>query len=137
MKNLLKLTASFGLILLFSACTATIEDYTIENESVAAPLNPPCDNEDPKTRVVNNGTVSFNLEVLTADGSTVVSILNIPPNSTTSWASFSENEVMFSLKGSNFNVADDKVLIQMDNCMAYEIEVNGSNEIVSYVPTIL
>ncbi|WP_340155556.1 hypothetical protein [uncultured Winogradskyella sp.] len=143
MKNLLKLMASLGLILLFTDCTASIEDYTIESESTTeiesttdATLDP-CSNEDPKTRVINNGTVSFNLEVLEADGTTVVSIINIPPNSTTSWASFNEGPVMFSLKGTDFNVADDKVLIQMDNCTAYEIEVDANNEIVSYLPIVL
>ncbi|WP_299100351.1 hypothetical protein [uncultured Winogradskyella sp.] len=135
MKNLLKLSAIFGLILLTSACTETTDDLVVENQSTT--LNPPCNEEDPKTRVVNNGTVAFNLEVFLTDGTTVVSILNIPPNSTTSWATFSEAEVMFSLKGSDQNVSDDKVLIQMDNCMAYEIEVDINNEIISYTPTVL
>jgi hypothetical protein len=143
MKNLLKLKASLGLILMFSACTATVEDYTIESDStteIESTTNTtldPCSNEAPKTRVINNGTVSFNLEVLEADGTAVVSIINIPPNSTTSWATFTEGEVMFSLKGSNFDVADDKVLLQMDNCTAFEIEVDANNEIVSYLPIVL
>ncbi|NRD20255.1 hypothetical protein HNV08_09360 [Winogradskyella eckloniae] len=135
MKNLLKLSVIFSLFLLSSSCTETSDELVVESESTT--LNPPCIDADPKTRVVNNGTVDFNLEVFLSDGTTVVSILNIPPNSTTSWATFSEAEVMFSLKGSNLNVSDDKVLIQMDNCMAYEIEVDINNEIVSYTPTIL
>lgn len=138
MKNLLKLTTLFGLITIFSACTInSVDDLLNETENENAALNPPCLNEDPKTRVVNNGTVPFNLEVVAADGSIVVSILNIPPNTTTSWATFDEAELMFSLKGSNLDVSDDKVLLQMDNCTAFEIEVDTNNEIVSYIPTVL
>ena len=138
MKNLLKLTAVIGLFAIFSACTVNpFDDLLIDNESESSALNPPCLNEDPKTRVINNGTVPFNLEVVAADGTIVISILNIPPNTTTSWATFNEAELMFSLQGSNLNVSDDKVLLQMDNCMAFEIEVDANNEIVSYIPTVL
>lgn len=141
MKNLLKLQAILCLILLFSACTASIEDYTTESNSdfentIDSTLNP-CDNEDPKTRVINNGTVAFDLVVLQDDGSAVVTILNIPANSTTSWASFSEGELLFALNCFDQNVNDDKVLLQMDNCTAFEIEIDSNNQIVSYVPIVL
>ncbi|MUU77271.1 hypothetical protein [Winogradskyella endarachnes] len=141
MKNLLKLKAFLCLILLFSACTPSDADFDTESISdvdytIDSILNP-CDNEDPKTRVINNGTVAFDLLVVQNDATPVVTIFNIPPNSTTSWANFNEGEYVFALNCSDQNVSDDKVQLQMDNCTAFEIEIDSNNQIVSYVPIVL
>lgn len=139
MKNLLRIMAFIGLLFMCMACTSdSSEVVQIDNiELQVIAQNDPCVDEDPITRVVNNGTTAFDLNVLDEDGNNVVSILNIPPNSTTSWASFTQGEMLFSLSTNTAFVNDDKVLLQMDNCMAFEIEIDANNEIVSYTPTIL
>jgi hypothetical protein len=133
MKNLLKTMVVFGLVILFAACTAELSEPELELE---AP-NAACVNNDPITRVVNNGTIAFDLIVLNDAGDVVVSILNIPPSSTTSWASFPAGEVLFSISNNEPLVNDDKVLLQMDNCTAFDIEIDNTNSAVSYTPIAL
>jgi hypothetical protein len=139
MKNLLQIMAVFGLLLFHIACTSDTTELE-QNDTVALEielLNEPCLDEDPVTRLVNNGTIEFDLIVLDEDGNVMVSIISIPPNSTTSWASFTQGEVLFSVSNNTPFVNDDKVLLEMANCMALEIEINGDNEVVSYTPTVL
>ncbi len=136
MKNLLRFLPFLATIVF--ACTVDSNENDFQNDNLLTAQNqPPCVDDDPITRVVNNGTIAFNLLVLADDGSVLVDIPNIPPNTTTSWASFPHGEVLFSLKNNEPLVNDDKVILQMDTCMAFDIEVDGNNEIVSYTPTIL
>ena len=139
MKNLLKIMAFLGLLFTYMACTSdSFEVRQIENNTQQIEIqNNPCVDEDPITRVINNGTTAFDLNVLDSDGITVVSILNIPANLSTSWVSFTQGELLFSLSTNTALVSDDKVLLQMNNCMAFEIEIDANNEIVSYTPTLL
>lgn len=139
MKNLLQIMAFFGLLLLHIACTTDTTEI-VQNDTTTLEIenfNDPCINEDPVTRVVNNGTIEFDLIVLDNGGNVMVSILNIPPSSTTSWASFTQGETLFSVSNNTPFVNDDKVLLDMNNCMALEIEINGNNEVVSYTPIVL
>ena len=126
-----------GLTAMFLTCTSPMEDEEVIDFEVQNSTLVPCVDDDPITRVVNNGTATFDLNVLDSDGVVLVSIPNIPPSSTTSWASFPQGEVLFELASQTTLVSDDKVIIQMDNCMAFDIEVNSSNQIVSYIPTSL
>ncbi len=137
MKHLLKLTQALCLVFMLFGCTS--DSAVDENalEVTDSQLNQNCVDQDPITRVINNGTVTFDLKVFDAQGTVLVDFPNIPANTTTSWASFEQGEVMFSLNCDQALVNDDKVVLQMDTCMAYEIEIDGNNEIVSYVPTIL
>lgn len=139
MKNLLQIMTYLGLLFTVLACSSdSSEILQLENNTMQVETqNDSCVDEDPITRVVNNGTTAFDLNVLDVEGNTVVSILNIPANSTTSWLSFAQGEVLFSLSTNTAFVSDDKVVLQMDNCMAFEIEIDANNEIVSYTPTIL
>lgn len=136
MKNLLKFMPFLALVLF--ACTVDSSDSDFQNDNLLSTQNqPPCVDDDPITRVVNNGSIVFNLLVFDDEGNVLVDIPNIPPNTTTSWASFPEGEVLFSLDSNVALVDDDKVVLQMGTCMAYDIEIDGNNEIVSYTPTML
>lgn len=121
-------------LILFSCISDSIED---DNFTEPSQFLNPCVNDDPITRVVNNGTVAFDLKVLDSNGVVLVDIANIPPSTTTSWASFAEGEVLFSLDSNQTLVNDDKVVLQMNTCMAFDIEIDANNEIVSYTPTTL
>ena len=136
MKNLLRFMPFLALILF--ACTVDSTESDFQNDNLFATQNqPPCVDDDPITRVVNNGTVPFDLLVLADDGTVLVDISDIPANTTTSWASFPAGEVLFSLDSNTAQANDDKVVIQMNTCMAYDIEIDGNNTIVSYNPTML
>ncbi|WP_299367019.1 hypothetical protein [Winogradskyella sp.] len=138
MKNLLKQAHIACLMLMLSGCTS---DSTLNDDSspevTDSPLNEPCFDQDPITRVINNGTVTFDFKVIDDQGNVLVDIPNIPASTTTSWANFEQGEVLFSLNSNQTMVSDDKVVLQMDTCMAYEIEIDANNEIVSYIPIIL
>ncbi|WP_461587030.1 hypothetical protein [Winogradskyella sp.] len=134
MKNLLNLSIFVFLFIMFSTCSVNdIEDDSDLNVNE----NETCLDSDPITRVVNNGTSTYHLKVVDTDGVVLVDIPNIPPNTTTSWASFAPGEVLFSLDANQTMVNDDKVVLQMNTCMAYDIEIAPDNTIVSYTPTIL
>ncbi|WP_138433473.1 hypothetical protein [Winogradskyella algicola] len=137
MKNLLKSTLLVCLALTLFTCTSDPSGNNISDDLTPSQFNDPCVDQDPITRVINNGTVTVDFKVIDSDGEVLVDIPNIPANTTTSWASFGEGEVLFSIDSNQTLVSDDKVLLNMNSCMAYEIEINSSNEIVSYIPTIL
>ena len=137
MKNLLKSTLLACLALTLFTCTSDPSGNDISTDLTPSQLNDPCVDQDPITRVINNGTVTVDFKVVDSDGVVLVDISGIPASTTTSWASFEEGEVLFSIDSNQTLVSDDKVLLNMDSCMAYEIEINSNNEIVSYTPTIL
>jgi hypothetical protein len=138
MKNLLKLARLLCFILLLSGCTADSTEIDVLSEIVQSESSqPPCVDDDPITRVINNGTIDFDFKVFNDQGDIVIDFPVVPPNTTTSWASFVSGEVLFSIDGDDATANDDKVLLQMNTCMAYEIEIDGNNEIVSYTPTVL
>ncbi|MEO1032865.1 MAG: hypothetical protein AAFX55_15755 [Bacteroidota bacterium] len=134
MRNLLRFLPFVAMIVF--ACTADPNESTTEDDDLLTSQANSCIDDDPVTRVVNNGTVAFSLLVASGNGSALVDIPNIPPDTTTSWASFPEGEVIFYLNTEEASI-DDKVTLQMNSCMAYEIEIDANNEIVSYTPTTL
>lgn len=138
MRNLLKFLSLMCFVMLFSGCT----NESIDNDLLIAPMQselnqPPCVDDDPITRVINNGTIPYDFQVIDSEGVIIVDIPMVPPNTTTSWASFTPGEVLFLIDGDDNIAGDDKVLLQMDTCMAYEIEIDSNNTIVSYTPTTL
>lgn len=137
MKNLLKHTFLMCITFAFLTCTSDLVENDQSQDLTPSQLNEPCVDEDPITRVINNGTVSVDFKVIDNNGVVLVDIPNIPANTTTSWASFGEGEVLFSIDSNQTLVSDDKVVLTMQSCMAYEIEIDSNNEIVSYIPTFL
>jgi hypothetical protein len=138
MKNLLKFIPFLVIALVLKSCTAEISESFDVDGNFEPQQDSMCIDDDPITRVVNNGTTTFSLKVVrNSDGIVVVNIPNIPSNTTTSWASFSAEEYVFSIEALDGSIPDDKVLIQMDQCMAFDIEIDSNNQIVSYVPTML
>lgn len=137
MKNLLKFAYCAFILLVSISCTTESVDSVQFNELNQQELNDPCVDQDPISRVVNNGTVSFDFKVIDDQGVVLVEIPNIPASTTTSWVSFPQGEILFSLDSDQTLVNDDKVVLQMGTCMAYEIEIDSNNQIVSYTPTAL
>jgi hypothetical protein len=139
MKNLLKFIPFIVFAIVLKACTAE-NSVLLNNETDQfSQSNPPCVDDDPITRVVNNGTITFQLQVMNEDGVEVVNFVSVPPNTTTSWASFDSGLHIFYLKdvSDSSNSSMDKAQLQMDNCMALEIEIDANDQVVSFVPTTL
>ena len=137
MNNLLNFASyACALLISISCTTQPIDSVQLDLLNQEA-LNDSCEDEDPITRVVNNGTVTFAFKVIDDQGNVLVDIPNIPASSTTSWVSFTQGEVLFSLDSDQTLVNDDKVVLQMGTCMAYDIEIDANNQIVSYTPITL
>lgn len=137
MKNLLKRTFVMCFVLTLLTCTSDSAENELSLDLNPSQLNEPCVGQLPITRVINNGTVSIDFKVIDSDGVVLVDIPSIPASTTTSWASFDEGVVLFSIDTNQTLVSDDKVELNMESCMAYEIEINSNNEVVSYLPIYL
>lgn len=137
MKNLLKRTFVMCFVLTLLTCTSDSAENELSLDLNPSQLNEPCVGQLPITRVINNGTVSIDFKVIDSDGVVLVDIPSIPASTTTSWASFDEGVVLFSIDTNQTLVSDDKVEFNMESCMAYEIEINSNNEVVSYLPIYL
>jgi hypothetical protein len=89
-----------------------------------------CKNEDPISRIVNNGTQSTSVQIQTSGGNTV-NINNILPGEVSEDKSFAVGDVTFTISiGNNSPV---ELLVPMLSCWEYEIIVDA-NDNVSSVP---
>jgi len=87
-----------------------------------------CDNQDPQSRLINNGTIAYTFTIIDIDQN-VIEILNVAPGTSSSWSSFNEGETIFSIDGSANNVSDSKVVLDMSTCTKVEIVINNLNEV--------
>jgi hypothetical protein len=87
-----------------------------------------CDNQDPQSRLINNGTIAYTFTIIDIDQN-VIEILNVAPGASSSWSSFNEGLTIFSVDGSAYNVSDSKVVLDMSTCTKVEIVINNLNEV--------
>jgi hypothetical protein len=133
MKNLLKSVLLIATVCLFSSCsTEQVEINTQSVENFQYLDSQDCTDQDPKARLTNNGTVNFNLEILSIDGVLLNSEYNIQPGSVTSWKYFAEGEILFSIDNSIFQ--DEKVIYIMNTCMEFDMEIGSDNLLTNAVP---
>ncbi|MBT8393757.1 MAG: hypothetical protein HKO81_04835 [Flavobacteriaceae bacterium] len=135
MKYLLKYSAlTFLFFALFNCATEPMEFLEgstnafveeIEN-SVAADAQ--CNNQDPKARIINNGSLEVNLEIFDASGNIIASEYNVEPGDHTDWIDFSCGEISFLV---NNGISDKLVVIEMGTCMMYDMEIGNNNQLVS------
>jgi hypothetical protein len=90
-----------------------------------------CKNEDPISRIVNNGTEVISVHIATSGGNTV-NINNIQPGETSEDKSFAQGTVSFTISIGNTGDVVETVL--MEDCWEYEIVVDANNNVVS-IPT--
>ena len=88
-----------------------------------------CKNEDPISRIVNNGTESVSVHIATSGGNTV-NINNILPGTTSEDKSFAQGTVSFTISiGNNADVVETVV---MEDCWEYEVIIDASNNVASF-----
>jgi hypothetical protein len=88
-----------------------------------------CDNEDPRARIINNGTAKASVQIWTTGGNTE-NINNIEPGySSGTWRSFAPGLTNFTvaIQGEN----DTVITVDMLKCYEYSIDINGQNQVVS------
>ncbi|WP_282067942.1 hypothetical protein [Olleya namhaensis] len=131
MKYLLKLSVAICLLLTVSSCTVESLDDAVSKSTVsqnAAEANQSCNDQDPKTKLINNGTVAFTFQIIDSD-SNMIEFVDVAAGASTSWISFTEGDTIFNLDSNVIGVSDDKIAININNCSEIEIVVNAQNKI--------
>jgi hypothetical protein len=90
-----------------------------------------CRNEEPRARIVNNGTDKVSVQIMTTGGNTV-NINNILPGTASAYASYAPGSVQFTIAFQSH--PDTTVSVAMLECWEYEIVVDASDH-VSSTPT--
>jgi len=143
MKYLLKYFALTVLVFTFFNCAVEPMEFLegstnsiveeIENSALGDRANTVAtdssfNNQDPKARIVNNGTVNVDLEIYDADGNIVGRKYGVGPGEHSDWMEFSCGETTFLVSTGS---SDKLVVLDMGTCMIYDMEVGSNNQMVS------
>ena len=86
-----------------------------------------CKNEDPRAKIINNGTQKASVQIKTSNGNTV-NINNVDPGTESVYSSYAAGQVTFTITVSN---ADYVKTFVMDQCFDYNIAIDENNNITS------
>lgn len=96
---------------------------------IISSCNQPCENEDPRARIVNNGTDKASVQIKTSGGSTE-NINNIQSGQVSAWSSFASGNTEFTV--SVQGMPDDTlIIVDMVDCWEYEIIIDSNNNVSS------
>ena len=86
-----------------------------------------CKGEDPRARIINNGTQKASVQIKTTGGNTV-NINNVDPGTTSDYSSYASGQVTFTItvKSTPFVKITD-----MSKCYDYDIAIDANNNITS------
>lgn len=86
-----------------------------------------CNDEDPRARILNNGSQKASVQIKTSGGNTV-NINNVDAGSASSYSSYAAGQVTFTIK---INTIDYEKTVNMSKCFDYDIAIDASNNITS------
>jgi len=86
-----------------------------------------CKNEDPRARIINNGTEKASVQIKTSGGNTV-NINNVDPGTSSTYSSYAVGLVTFTI---TVKTIDYVKTFNMDKCFDYDIAIDASNNITS------
>lgn len=89
-----------------------------------------CKNEDPRARIVNNGTKDASVQIKTSGGNTE-NINNVPAGTTSEYRSYAPGTVTFTI---SVDQKDFEKTVQMEECFEYDIAIDANNNVTS-IPT--
>jgi hypothetical protein len=89
-----------------------------------------CKKEDPRARIINEGTQKASVQIKTSGGNTV-NMNNVLPGSTSDYASYAAGDVMFTI--SVGNKTDVVSTVNMETCYEYDIAID-ENGVVHSTP---
>jgi len=88
-----------------------------------------CENEEPRTKINNNGTGKASVQIKTSGGNTE-NINNIETGQTSAWRSYAPGQTEFTIAIQG--VADDTlVVVNMLSCWEYDIIIDSFNSVSS------
>ena len=86
-----------------------------------------CKDEDPRARIMNNGTEKASVQIKTSNGNTV-NINTIDPGTSSAYSSYAAGQVTFTIKVSKI---DYTKTVAVGKCYDYDIAIDASNNITS------
>jgi hypothetical protein len=88
-----------------------------------------CKSEDPRSRIVNNGTAKASVQIWTTGGNTE-NINNIEVGQTSDWRTFAPGLTNFtvSIQGE----ADTVITTNMLTCFQYDIKISANNTVSAW-----
>jgi len=86
-----------------------------------------CKDENPRARIINNGTQKASVQIKTSAGNTV-NINNIDPSTSSAYASYAAGQITFTITVSSNNY---EKTFYMGKCYDYDIAIDGNNNITS------
>ena len=138
MKYLLRIACAIMLLSFFNCTTELVdnqEELFSDTESQDVVIDTPeaaCFGQSPKARITNNGSVDVNLEIYNESGNLVSDEINaVEPGEVSSWITFSSGETTFVVSNNN---ASKIIVIDMGNCMAYDMIIGTNNQLTSDQP---
>lgn len=84
-----------------------------------------CKNEDPRARIINNGTEKASVQIKTSGGNTI-NINNILPETSSEYASYAPGVITFTITVSE---TDYIKVDTLESCFDYDIAIDASNVI--------
>jgi len=125
----------FAVVFSISSCSVESIDEQIQAEAPQLELQAEsvqtCSNNDPRSKLTNNGTVALTFTVYSNDMNSVATQSNIQPGTSSGWISFTPGETMFSIKSNTSGVSDSKLEFSMDTCTEVDIVIGTDNSVES------
>lgn len=86
-----------------------------------------CKDEDPRAKIINNGTQKASVQIKTSGGNTV-NINNVDPGTSSSYSSYAAGQVTFTIAvNSNSYVK----IVEMSKCYDYDVAIDANNNITA------
>jgi hypothetical protein len=136
MKFLLKqLATAVVAMTLFLSCSVEQLDSRLDEE--ASNLNRPftCSPDVCGARLTNNGTMSVDLVIYDQDNVLLFEALDIVPGSATNWQTFPIGIISYTVTTPATSLFKT-VVIDMGECMVYDMEVAANDMLVTDQPTL-
>ena len=86
-----------------------------------------CKDEDPRARIMNNGTEKVSVQIKTSGGNTV-NINNVDPSTSSAYSSYAAGQVTFTITVKTVNYVKT---FDMGKCFDYDIAIDNNNNITS------
>ena len=86
-----------------------------------------CKNENPRARILNNGTDKASVQIKTSAGNTV-NINNVDPGTASAYSSYAAGQIVFTITVKTINY---EKAFNMGQCFDYDIAIDANNNITS------
>ena len=86
-----------------------------------------CKDENPRARIINNGTQKASVQIKTSGGNTV-NINNVDPGTSSAYSRYASGQVTFTI---TVKSVDYVKTFDMGKCYDYDIAIDGNNNITS------